>query len=95
MKINFDCKITVPEEIIIQQTIDGESIILNTKEENYYVLNEVGTDFYNNLVNSKNIYDALIKLHDSYEVDRNTLEKDLQGFINDLKNNSLIDLEMI
>ncbi len=87
MNINFNSTIKFPSEVIIQQTADGQSIMLNTRTENYFGLDETGTIFYNNLINSLNINKALQKIHNTYEVEKDTLSTDLQSFISDLKKN--------
>ncbi len=93
MDFNLYSRITVPDDVIIQQTSDGESIILNTRTENYFGLDETGTIFYNSLLNSMTINEALLKIHNTYEVENNTLISDLQSFISDLKKNKLIEIE--
>jgi len=93
MDINFNNKIKFPSEVIVQQISDGELIMLNTSTENYFGLDETGTIFFNSLINSQNINEALENIYNTYEVERDTLTGDLQSFINDLKKNNLIEIE--
>jgi len=93
MDINLNSKIKFPSEVIVQQIADGELILLNTSTESYFGLDETGTIFFNSLINSQNINDALENIYNTYEVEKDTLAGDLQNFISNLKKNNLIEIE--
>jgi len=93
MDINFNSKIKFPSSVIIQQIADGELIMLNTSTESYFGLDETGTMFFNSLIKSKNVNEALENIYNTFEVEKDTLAGDLLVFINDLKKNNLIEIE--
>ena len=42
MSIAFDCRITVPPDVLVRE-LDGQAVLLNLENEAYYGLDEVGT----------------------------------------------------
>jgi len=93
MDIDFNSRIKFPSDVIVQQITEGESIILNTSTENYFGLDEIGTIFYNNLINSHNINEALENIYNTYEVEKDILNNDLKNFISELLKNDLLEVE--
>lgn len=93
MDIDFNSRIKFPSDVTVQQITEGESIILNTSTENYFGLDEIGTIFYNNLINSHNINEALENIYNTYEVEKDILNNDLKNFISELLKNDLLEVE--
>ncbi|MBF0232543.1 MAG: PqqD family protein [Desulfamplus sp.] len=72
------------------QELSGEAVLLNLKTERYYGLDEVGMRMYQLLVENGNPELAVEKLLSEYEVDENTLRKDLTNLITQLNEQGLI-----
>jgi len=92
--ISNDIKIDKSEDILFQD-IEEELIILNIKDENYLGLDKVGTRFWNILISSKSVKEAYKKILDEYEVEPDTLKKDLNNFISELAKNGLVIISTV
>ena len=60
MELDFKSNIEQPDEVIMQELTDGQSILLNTQSEHYFGLDEIGNVFYKCIVESKTIQEAFI-----------------------------------
>lgn len=80
-----------PETLI--NIIEGESVLLNLKNESYYGLDEVGTRMWELLTTSDSIQAAYEKLLDEYEVEAETLRNDLGEMIENLIENGLLEVK--
>ncbi|MCF6206535.1 MAG: PqqD family protein [Sulfurovum sp.] len=86
--MNPDQKITFAETVFAQE-VDGEMVLLDMNSENYFGLDAVGTDIWNLLSEGKTIGETQKALLEMYDVDVNTLEKDIEDFIGKLVENEL------
>ena len=91
MKIPSTAKISVPDGVLVQE-LQGESVLLNVNTENYYGLDEVGTRMWAVLSEAPSIADAIDTLLDEYEVERATLESDVDALLTELLEKKLIEL---
>lgn len=87
-------RIQKSDKIIVQQ-IREEIIILNTKNENYLGLDQMGTSFWNALFNSDSVKSAYENLLEEYDVDPKVLYLDMNNFIQGLLDAKLIRLSKI
>jgi hypothetical protein len=71
---------------------NGESVVLNLKNNSYYGLNEVGTFVWDMIKEPKTIYQIKDAILEKYEVDPNECEHDLLELVNDLQANELIQI---
>ena len=92
MNIAFEQKIVASPEALVS-VIAGESVILNTKTEQYYELDEVGTGMWTKLTASDSIQAAYEALLNEYEVDEESLRKDLVNLIEKLQTQGLIKID--
>lgn len=92
MNIAFEQKIVVSPEALVS-VIAGESVILNTKTEQYYELDEVGTGMWTKLTTSVSIQAAYEALLNEYEVDEESLRRDLIDLIKKLQAQGLIKID--
>ena len=79
----------MPEHVLMRE-LDGESVILDLNDENYYGLDETGTRMWQALIDSENIgraYDVLLL---EYEVEPEQLETDLEEFVSKLVSKNLL-----
>lgn len=91
MTMDFSSKVVQSPETLIN-IIEGESVLLNLKNESYYGLDEVGTRMWELLTTSESIQAAFEKLLDEYEVDAETLRTDLEEMLDNLIDNGLVDI---
>jgi hypothetical protein len=91
MKISFDSKVRVPDDVLVSQ-LDGESVLLNLQSESYHGLNEVGTRFWELLTASESIRSAYEALLAEYAVDPETLRGDLIELVGALQEKGLVEL---
>ena len=85
-------KYVLPDKKIHCRIIDGETVILNLKDNAFYFLNPMGS-FIWNLADGKTkvnkIIDAVLK---EFDVDYETAEKDASSFINKLSKTGVLSL---
>ena len=91
MTLSFMHRITVPDDVLFRK-LDGEAVILNLKSEEYFGLDEVGTDMLKELTSSNSIQTTYEKLLKEYAVDEETLHRDLTDFIYKLLDKGLIEV---
>ena len=90
MKIPFEKRISIPDGVLVQE-LEGESVMLNVNTENYYGLDEVGTRMWAVLREAPSIHQAIDILLNEYDVERATLERDIEKFIRQLVKKKLIE----
>ena len=66
--------------------------MLNVNTENYYGLDEVGTRMWMVLKEASSVAHAIQRLSDEYEVERATLESDVDELLTQLLDKKLIEL---
>lgn len=83
MAILFTDRVRVPDDVLISN-LQEESVILNLDSERYFGLDNVGTRFLSVLNTSDSIEAAYEALRDEYDVDAQSLRKDLLDLAEDL-----------
>lgn len=83
MAILFTDRVRVPDDVLISN-LQEESVILNLDSERYFGLDNVGTRFLWVLNTSDSIEAAYEALRDEYDVDAQSLRKDLLDLAEDL-----------
>ena len=76
-------KIIISEEALSQE-VNGETVILDLNSESYFGLDSVGTRIWALLKEDKSVGQVLDALLEEYEVDRGTLEADLEELLDNL-----------
>jgi len=89
MDFTMDTKLTVPEDILVQD-IQGESVLLNLDNSYYYGLDKMGTQMWRTLSGSESIQKAYDDLLARYDVEAGALRRDLFGLIQKLMDNGLL-----
>ncbi|QQS47686.1 MAG: PqqD family protein [Acidobacteriota bacterium] len=90
--MDFSSKVVQSPETLIN-IIEGESVLLNLKNESYYGLDEVGTRMWELLTTSntlQEVYDALL---DEYDVTPQTLKEDMLDLISTLIEHGLLEVD--
>lgn len=89
---------TLPQRVrtapdVLYQELDGEAVLLNLANEQYYGLDSVGTRMWTLLNTAPSIAAAMDTLLDEYEVEPAQLQTDLHRLINELAAQGLIQVE--
>ena len=84
-------KVEIKESVFVQE-VDGEMILLDSETEEYFSLNEIGSFFYELLVEKEDLSAVLEELQKSFEVPKEQLQKDLFSFVEALEERKLLKL---
>lgn len=91
MAISFTCRVVAVPEALVSM-IAGESVILNCKNEQYYGLDDVGTNMWTKLTSSPSIQSAYDALLAEYDVESDKLRTDLIELLEKLVAQGLIEI---
>ena len=83
MELNKEQTFRIPEEVLFQE-VSGETVLLDLASESYFGLDSVGTRIWALLKEDKSVGQVLDALLEEYEVDRGTLEADLEELLDNL-----------
>jgi hypothetical protein len=79
----------VPEEVLFQE-VSGETVLLDLESESYFGLDEIGTRVWLLLNEGKSVGQMVDVLLEEYEVERATLEGDVDELLGELAEAGLI-----
>jgi len=85
---------TISEDALFQE-VSGETVLLDLVSENYFGLDEAGTRVWALLVEGASVGQIVNTLLDEYEVDRTTVEKDVNELLGNLVETGLIAVREI
>ncbi len=85
-------RVEVSEEVLFQE-IEGESVLLNLKNEQYFGLDEVGTRIWHLLTEDEETNKTLRCLLKEYDVEEEKMRNDLAVLINELNAQGLITMK--
>ncbi|RRS30827.1 MAG: coenzyme PQQ biosynthesis protein PqqD [Epsilonproteobacteria bacterium (ex Lamellibrachia satsuma)] len=77
-------------DTVFSQEVDGEMVLLNMNNENYFGLDEMGTAIWQVMQENKTLQEVLEAILEQYEVEAEVLEKDLLIFVDRLVKSGLI-----
>ena len=89
--ISLTSEISVPKHVLVR-VFQNESVLLNLDSEYYHGLDDVGTRMWQVVTQSKTLQDAYDLLLSEFEVDAETLKKDLIDFIERLVQRGLLEV---
>ena len=89
MDLTMDTKLTVPEDILVQD-MQGESVLLDLDNSYYYGLDKMGTQMWRTLSGSGSIQKAYDDLLARYDVEAGVLRRDLFGLVQKLMDCGLL-----
>jgi hypothetical protein len=75
------------------RVVDGELVVLNLDNEHYFGLNEVGTTMWEALTTAPTVSDAIQQLLGMYDVDEETLTRDVESLLKDLSARGLVEVD--
>jgi Coenzyme PQQ synthesis protein D (PqqD) len=90
-QISVQQKVAVAPDTLINE-VGGESVLLNLKNECYYGLDEIGTRMWKALASGATIQEVGDRLLAEYDVDAETLRRDLVELVGKLLDRELIEL---
>jgi hypothetical protein len=85
-------KVVVPADVLAQE-FEGETVLLDLRSERYYVLDDVGTRMWELLSTLGDPAAACTRLLEIYEVDEETLRRDLAELIGRLAEAGMIEVQ--
>lgn len=87
--ITLDTKITIPDTLFLQ-SVDEDTILLDTNTQEYFSLNEVGSTIWDIMSKVNNLKEVKKEILECYEVDEIQVESDILKFVEALKDKKLI-----
>lgn len=79
-----------PSEDAIANPVGGETVILHLGNGTYYGLDKIGSLLWEGLKEGQRPCEVCDRILDEYDVERETLEKDLRAFLGDLSEHELV-----
>ena len=91
MKINRDTIIKRNPDMV-SSDMDGEKVMMSIENGEYYALDPVGSEIWDNIEDEIKIDDLIKKLISQFDVSEETCEKDTMEFLNELLGKKLITI---
>ena len=92
--MNLNQKIVFADTVFAQE-VDGEMVLLDMNSENYFGLDEVGTDIWKAIEEKRVLKEVLERLMEQYDVDEEVLKKDLIAFVEKLQDSGLVEVQAV
>jgi hypothetical protein len=90
LAVSFSARVVVPTHVLLQH-VGEESVLLNLKTETYFGLDPVGTSMWDALTKAETVDGAYQELLSAFEVEPRRLREDLEGLIENLLRNGLLE----
>ena len=87
----FAARLQIPETVLVSE-VGGEAVLLDLQSEQYFGLDEVGTDMWQALAQTDSIQAAYEKLLAKYDVDAEQLRQDLATLLEKLISDGLVEI---
>ena len=84
--------VRVPEHVLVR-AVDGELVLLNLDNEQYYGLDAIGAAMWDALTTAATLPEAIQELLEAYEVDKETLTQDVEKLLQELNARGLVELD--
>ena len=91
MSTSFDSNVSISPDVMVRQ-IGDETVLLDLNTERYLGLDDVSSRFWQEVTNGASIQTAYDTLLSEYEVDPETLRKDVDDFVQELLRLGLVKL---
>jgi hypothetical protein len=85
-------RVTIPEKVIFKK-VGEETVLLDFEAGVYYGLDPVGTRMWELLAEGQSLDDVADGMTAEYEIDRETLSRDMRTLLGDLASRGLVVLE--
>jgi len=73
------------------RVIEDEAVLVDRDDEEVLRLNLIGTEIWQALDGSRSIAEIIDQIHQSFDVDRKTAEKDVLRFVKELVNREMVE----
>ncbi|KAA3623860.1 MAG: PqqD family protein [Proteobacteria bacterium] len=83
--------VRIPADVLCQE-VEGEAVLLDLASGRYFGLNEVGTRFWRLATQHQEVGAIFRCMLEEYEVDEDTLARDLDAFLADVAVAGLLEL---
>jgi hypothetical protein len=90
MNFSLDDKVKISDQVLSQE-VNGETVLLDLGSDFYFGLDEVGTRIWQLLNEKKAVGEIVELLLEEYEVERETLEQDMNELLGNLLEAGLIE----
>ncbi len=87
--MDFSKKIVVSENVFVQE-IDDEIVMLDMNSENYFGLNNIGSEIWKLMQEKETIQEIYEAMKDAYDIDGETLKNDIENLFANLEKNRLV-----
>jgi hypothetical protein len=91
-KISTETIISQIEEIVASD-IDGETVMMSVENGEYYGLDNIGSRIWELIQKPIKVSDLIDTLLERFDVDRETCEKDVLTFLNELNDDKILEVE--
>ncbi len=88
--LTLDASLRIPDRVLFT-TVDDAAVLLNTRTNQYFSLDEVGVRCWSLLTEGKSLRAAFELILDEYEVDGAQLERDLLSLVGHLMEHGLVE----
>lgn len=92
MNISFNSRIRPAANVLVRE-LEGEAVLLNLDTESYYGLDQIGARMWSVVSASNSIEEAYKTLMSEFEVDAETLRKDLETLIGEWVGHGLAQID--
>jgi hypothetical protein len=92
-EITTDTIISRIEEIVASD-IDGETVMMSIENGKYYGLDDIGSRIWELIEKPVKVSDLIDTLLGRYEVDRETCERDVLKFLNELNEDRIVQVKL-
>lgn len=86
---NTEMRVIINKDVLMRE-VEGESVIMNLKNDRCFNLDEVGTRIWSVMTSTESIKDTVEILLSEFDVERKILENDVQVLISELQDCELI-----
>ena len=89
--LSLDSELHLPEHVVFT-FVEQDAILLNTRTNKYFALDDVGRRFWELFKEGKSLREGCQILQDEYDVEPARLETDLLELVGQLVENGLVDV---
>ena len=90
MSPRADLALQIPDTTLVRE-FDGESVLLNLKNESYFGLDTTGTFIWQRIAEGRTLKEIEHALTERFDVDLETAAQDLHAFVQDLLESQLVE----
>jgi hypothetical protein len=93
-EISTDTVISQIEEIVASD-IDGETVMMSIENGKYYGMDDIGSRIWELIEKPIKVSDLIATLLEKFDVDRETCERDVPKFLNELNEDKILAVKLI